>query len=268
MVFNPFGENWSLIWDLIAMILSIIAVMIVVQINGAIQKSGKLSQIVTRKIVHIFAGPVFILTWLLFSGGIFSRYIALIVPILFVVQFVAIGSGKLKNESFVASMSRSGDCSELLKGPLYYSIIMVIMTLFWYYVPATGIENANPAAMIIIGAVSGGDGLADIIGRKYGGEKKFGIKGSEKTIAGSIGMFIGTFLFSVILVAIFCLEVSAFFMNFPIIPILIISIIATIVEALSPKGLDNWTIFLAVIIMIFIFSYFVPVLWPYPFLSF
>jgi phytol kinase len=268
MVFNPFGENLSLVWDLLAAFISIISVMIVVLINSAIQKSGKLSPIVTRKLVHIFAGPVFVVTWFLFSGTIFSRFIAIIVPILFVLQFIAIGTGKMKNERFVASMSRTGDPKELLKGPLYYALIMVIITFFWFYIPANGLENANPAALIIIGCLSGGDGLADVIGRKFGGEKKFGIKGSEKTVAGTIGMFIGSFLFSIILIAIFSLEVSTFNLIQLIIPTLLISIVATIVEALSPKGLDNWTVFLFVTLMIFIFSTFIPMWWPFPFFSF
>jgi len=268
MVFNPFGENLSLIWDLIATLLSIIFVMLVVQINAVIQKSGKLDQIITRKLVHIFAGPVFIVSWFLFSGSIFSRYIAMIVPILFVLQFIMIGTGKMKNESFIASMSRTGDPKELLKGPLYYAIIMVIITFCWFYVPATGIGNANPTALIIIGCLSGGDGLADIIGRKFGGERKFGIGGSEKTVVGSIGMFIGSFLTSVILVAIFSLEIPSFSLVILFIPVLIISIVTTFVEALSPRGYDNWLVFLSVVVTITIFTFLIPQWWPYNYFSF
>jgi phytol kinase len=79
MVFNPIGSEMELVWDLVAMVISIIAVMMVVQINGIIQKKGILSSDVTRKIVHIFAGPVFIVTWILYSGGVFSRFFAMLV---------------------------------------------------------------------------------------------------------------------------------------------------------------------------------------------
>ena len=189
MVFNPFNENLAILWDLIAAFISLLSVFTLVQINALIQKSGKISTIVTRKLVHIFAGPIFIITWLLFSGNFFSRFIAMIVPIMFVLQFAAIGTGKMKNENFVASMSRTGDPKELLGGTLYYAIIMVITTIFWFYTPE------NPTALIIIGCLSGGDGLADIFGRKFGGEKKFGIKGSEKTLIGTLAMFLGSFFF-------------------------------------------------------------------------
>ena len=263
MVFNPIGNDLVFVWDIIATVISIVILLALVQINALMQKKG-VSQIITRKFVHIFAGPIFVVTWMLFSGEVISHYIAVIVPLLFVLQFVAIGTGLMKNESFVASMSRTGDPRELLEGTLYYSIVMVLMTFFWFYVPSTGIENANPTALLIIGCVSGGDGLADIIGRKFGGEKKFGIKGSEKTIIGSIGMLVGSILVSSILVVIFSLEEnSPFNIVTLILPIIVVSIVATVVEALSPKGVDNFTIFLAVIFVILILEFGFPDFWPF-----
>ena len=263
MVFNPFGSNLVFVWDLVATVISIVILLGIVQINAYIQKKGKVSTIITRKLVHILAGPVFVVTWMLFSGEIVSHYIAVIVPLLFVLQFITIGIGVIKNESFVASMSRSGDPRELLQGTLYYSIVMVLMTFFWFYIPSTGISNANPTALLIIGCVSGGDGLAGIIGRKFG-RKKIGIKGSEKTFIGSIGMLVGSILVSSILVLIFSLEVPSFNIATLILPIIVVSIVATIVEAISPKNSDNFTIFVAVIIMILILELAFPAFWPYP----
>lgn len=261
MVLNPLGPGLELAWNLVAMLISIIAVMMVVQINGVIRKSGKLSSDVTRKIVHIFAAPVFALTWYLYPGDTYSRYFAMIVPILFVLLFAGIGTGKVKNEAFVASMSRSGDPKELLKGTLYYAIMIVIVTILWFNYPAT------PLAFVIFGCLAGGDGLADIIGRKYGGNKKFGIGGAEKTVAGSIGMFFGSFLFSYILIAIFSMEIAAFNLADLFLPILVISLVAMIVEALTPKNLDNWTVPIAVIVMVALFIYLMPAWWPFALLS-
>jgi dolichol kinase len=243
------------------MVLSIIAVMMVVQINGAIRKSGKLSANVTRKVVHIFAAPVFALTWYLYPGDTYSRYFAMIVPILFVLLFAAIGTGKVKNEAFVASMSRSGDPRELLRGTLYYAIMIAIVTFFWFYYPVT------PLGLVIFGCLAGGDGLADVVGRKYGGNRKFGVGGAEKTLAGSAGMFFGSFLFSYILIAIFSLEIATYNLVNLFLPILVISLVATIVEALSPKNVDNWTVPFVVIIMVFLFIYFLPTWWPFALLS-
>ena len=80
MVFNPLSSDLAWAWDIVALVISFLAVMAVVQINGVLQKRQLLPTIVTRKLVHILVAPVFILTWPLYSGEWFSRYIAAIVP--------------------------------------------------------------------------------------------------------------------------------------------------------------------------------------------
>ncbi|MFX1367451.1 MAG: phosphatidate cytidylyltransferase [Promethearchaeota archaeon] len=270
MVFNIldlFGfPGLDLVWDVIAFIVSFILILMLVQINAAIEKSGKLSTTVTRKVIHTFAAPLWVLTWPLFSGGVFSRWLAMVVPLMFVLLFVAIGTGKMVNEDFVGSMSRSGDPRELLGGTLYYAFMMVVIAVLWFYVPNVGgnpiLADATPLALIVFGCLAGGDGFADVIGRKYGGERKFGIGGAEKTVAGTIGMFIGSVLFSTILIFLFSIEVSAFVLADLLIPILIVSIVATIVEAFTPKGLDNLTISIAAIVVCLILPF--VGLWPFP----
>jgi dolichol kinase len=251
------------VWDIVAFIISFILILIVVRVNATIEESGKLSTNVTRKVIHIFVAPIGLIAWMLFSGGVSSRWLALLVPVLFALLFLAIGTGKIVNEDFVKSMSRTGDPRELLGGTLYYVLMFCVVTILWFYVPVTGIAGATPAAVVIVGCVAGGDGLADVIGRKYGGEKKFGVGGAEKTLIGSVGMFIGSFLFSYILTFMFSIE-AGFDMVALLIPILVISLIATIVEAITPKGLDNLTVPIAVIILIVLFSTLIPVWWPFP----
>jgi phytol kinase len=263
LVFNPL-PGLELVWDIVAFIISFVVILMLVQINAKIEKSGKLSTIVTRKVIHTFAAPLWVLTWMLFSGGIFSRWLAIIVPLMFVLLFVMIGTGKSKNEDFVRSMSRSGNPRELLGGTLYYAFLMVVVGILWFYVPSDGnLANATPLALIVFGCLAGGDGFADVIGRKYGGGKKFGIGGAEKTFAGVIGMFIGSFLFSFVLVFLFSFEVTAFLVVDLLIPILVVSIVATIVEAITPKGLDNLTITIAAIIVVLLLP-FLGLYWPYP----
>ncbi|MFW9943713.1 MAG: diacylglycerol/polyprenol kinase family protein [Candidatus Sifarchaeia archaeon] len=263
MVFNPL-PGLELVWDIVAFIISFILILMLVQINAAIEKSGKLSTVVTRKVIHTFAAPVWVVSWLLFSGGVFSRWLAMVVPLLFVIQFIAIGTGKMQNEDFVRSMSRSGDPRELLGGTLYYAFMMVVIGILWFYVPPDGnLANATPLALIVFGCLAGGDGFADVIGRKYGGDRKFGIGGAEKTLAGVIGMFIGSFLFSFVLVFLFSIEVAIFNVVDLILPIVVVSLVATIVEAITPKGLDNLTISIAAIVMVLLLPY-LGLFWPFP----
>ncbi|MHA1520157.1 MAG: diacylglycerol/polyprenol kinase family protein [Promethearchaeota archaeon] len=263
MVFNLFSENLAWLHDIGATILTLVVLLGVVEINGKIQKSGKLPTYVTRKIIHILAGPIFFLAWFFYTGTPASRYIAAVVPLLFVVQFAGIGLGIMKDEAFVRSMSRSGDPKELLKGTLYYAVVMMLVAIFFFYVPSEGIGSANPVGFIIIGCLAGGDGLADIIGRKFGGDKKFGLFKAEKTIAGIIAMFVASFLFSLGLVAIFSIEASIFNLSILIWPILIASIVATVAEALSPPHLDNLIIPVAVLLTIFLISIIIPAWWPF-----
>ncbi len=260
MVFNLLdllgltGLYW--VWDIVAFFISLIVILMLVQINAKIEQSGKLSTDVTRKVIHIFAAPLWVLTWMLFSGEWTSRYLAIIVPLFFVLQFVAIGTGKVENKDFVDSMSRSGDPKELLGGTLYYALLMVFFGITSFY-SAPGVTS--PLAIIVFACLAGGDGLADVIGRKYGGDKKFGIMGSERTLAGTIGMFLGSFLFSFILMFIFSFEINAWNPIPLLLPLLVISLVATIVEAISPKGLDNWTVPIVVSILLIFIVYLFPV---------
>lgn len=263
MAYNPLSSDLAVVWDIVALIISFVAVMAVVQINGVLQKKEMLTTVVTRKLVHIFVGPVFLVTWMLYSGEWYSRFFAAIVPIMFVLLFYAIGSGRVKNEAFVNSMSRSGEASELLKGTLYYAVIIVIVTLIWFYIPSEGIASANPSGLLIIGCLAGGDGFADIIGRKFG-KHKYHISGSEKSFEGSIGMFIGSVLFCLALLAIFNLEVGIWNIDKLVVPIIFFAIVAMIVEAVSPKNMDNWTITIAVAVLIVVTHAVDQSVWQFP----
>ncbi|WP_409199349.1 diacylglycerol/polyprenol kinase family protein [Methanobrevibacter sp. DSM 116169] len=82
-----------------------------------------------------------------------------------------------------------------------------------------------------------GDGFASLIGEKYG-KHKFSLTKDIKSLEGSLGMLIITILTSSLIWIFYS------FLNYPIgafniAIILVISLIATISEALSSKGLDN-----------------------------
>jgi dolichol kinase len=263
MVFNPLSPDQAMLWDAVALVISFTAVMAVVQINGILQKKNMLPTVVTRKLVHTLVAPVFILTWPLYTGMWFSRYFAAVVPLMFVALFYAIGSGMMKNEAFVNSMSRSGEAKELLQGTLYYSLLVLITCLLWFYVPAEGIAAATPNAIIVMGCLAGGDGLADMIGRRYG-TRKYGFGGSVKSIEGSVGMFIGSVIFPLKLIWVLSWGIPAWNVGAFVLPVLVFAIGATIIEGITPKNLDNWTIAIGVAAMMLIANAVAPGFWPYP----
>jgi dolichol kinase len=239
MNFSPIllsiGPSW--VTDLVALLITFVAIQALVMINGALQKRELLPTYITRKIIHIFAAPIFVLCWMLYSGSVSSRLFAAVVPLAFIVQFAAAGFGWRKDEAFVNSMSRSGDPRELLRGTMHYAIIMLITVLLFFTTGKPG-TIFIPTALIMLGALAGGDGLADIVGRRYGGAKSFGIGGSKKTVAGSLAMLIGALLMSMFLLAGFSLftsvDLGGLFLS-----IVLLNLLATAVEALSPRGIAN-----------------------------
>jgi phytol kinase len=86
--------------------------------------------------------------------------------------------------------------------------------------------------------------MAAIVGKSIN-SPKFGFKGSKKSVAGSAAMFAITLIIAS--GALVYLNVGYWLLK-----ALVISIIATVVEAISIKGTDNITIPLITSLMIFI----------------
>jgi dolichol kinase len=75
---------------------------------------------------------------------------------------------------------------ELLRGPLYYVMVLVLCTvLFW---------RDSPVSVVSLAMMCAGDGIADIVGRRFGSKKL--PYNSEKSWAGSITMFLFGFVVS------------------------------------------------------------------------
>jgi len=146
----------------------------------------------------------------------------------------------IKDEASVKAMSRSGDRREVLRGPLYYGIIFVLLTIIYW--------NYTPIGVIALMLMCGGDGLADIFGRQWGKRKLLWNK--EKSWAGSFGMFLGGWLLSILIVWIYsAMGVFSNPIKYYLLPISIIAIVGTIVESLPLKDIDNITITLSAVII-------------------
>jgi len=87
---------------------------------------------ISRKVIHIGTGPLFVLCWLLFDARMETRFLAVVVPLISTVQFALAGLGLIRDKASIQSMSRSGIKGELLKGPFYYGLAFIVVTLiFW-----------------------------------------------------------------------------------------------------------------------------------------
>jgi phytol kinase len=201
---------------------------------------GWIESHLSRKIIHIGTGPIFVLCWLLFPDVWYARWLAALVPFLITVQFALIGLGVVKDEASVKAMSRTGDRREILYGPLFYGFVFVVMTLVYW--------KDSPIGMVALMLMCGGDGLADILGRGLKSPKLPWSKG--KSVAGSVGMFIGGWVLAAFVLGMFVLA-GVFPGPFTgyLLPITIIALVGMAVESLPFKDVDNITVTLAAVVL-------------------
>jgi phytol kinase len=225
----------------LALFITLVVALVEIRAFGLAAQRGWIESRLSRKFIHIFTGPFFVLCWLLFPTPDlwYYRWLAAIVPLLFTVQFAMIGLGVVKDEASVKAMSRSGDRREILRGPLFYGIIFVAMTLIYW--------KDSPIGMIAVMLMCGGDGLADIMGR--------GIKSpklpwnQDKSVAGSLGMLLAGWLLALLILGVYVtLKVPGFgTFGFYLLPVTLIAVVATLVESLPLKDVDNVTITLVAV---------------------
>lgn len=111
-------------------------------------------------------------------------------------------------------------------GLVYYAISWTILAFLFFDKPwiiAVGIA-----------AMSYGDGIASLIGQKYG-KRKYNVFGDNKSYEGSAAMF----LTLIITLGIVLIYYGVLPSNIWI--IIIIAFVATVLEGITPKGLDNIT---------------------------
>ncbi len=183
-----FTSNW------IALIITFIIALAWLRAVDFIAGRGWIDSALSRKIIHIGTGPIFVLCWLLFNDRPEARWLAALVPLLITIQFLLVGTGVIKDESSVQAMSRSGDRREILRGPLMYGIVFIVLTLIFWRTSPLGI-----AALMILCA---GDGLADVIGSRASSSPVLSWS-HRKTWLGSLAMFVGGWLASMALLSVF-----------------------------------------------------------------
>ena len=145
-------------------------------------------------------------------------------------KFAATGLGLVGSDAEVALMARSGDRAEILRGPLLYGIVFVVATLF-------GFRNITAAYALM--CLCFGDGLADVIGRRYGHQKLPWSK--KKSVAGTLAFILSSFFA--------CLVIRRFFAHMgwstkatwvgDAHPLLIASLVAGLVESMPFADIDN-----------------------------
>jgi phytol kinase len=226
--------------NLFAFIITFGLAIIWLRLNDFAADRGWISSWLSRKFIHIGTGPLFVICWVLFDSSLSSRLLAAIIPLLITGQFLLVGLGVIKDEAAVKALSRSGDRKEILRGPLYYGIIFVLITLvFW---------TTSPIGIVALMLMCGGDGLAEILGRLYGKHRLPWSK--NKSYIGSVGMLLGGWTLSFLVLAFFTsMGVFSEPLSSYVLPITLIAFVGMLVETLPIKDIDNITITASAILL-------------------
>ncbi len=226
--------------NLLALIFTFILALLWLRLNDFAAHRGWISPQLSRKFIHIGTGPIYVASWLFFRESPSARFLAALVPLLITIQFGLVGLGVIQDEAAVKAMSRSGDRREILRGPLFYGIVFVAVTLlFW---------RVSPVGMVALMLMCGGDGLADIVGRRWGRQAL--PWSSRKTWTGSLGMFLGGWSFSLGILALYLLAgYSARPISAYLAPVTVIAFAGTLVESLPVSDLDNLTVTVTAILL-------------------
>lgn len=218
--------------NVLGIIVSIVFVFVIIGASSLLTKFNLLSNEGSRKFIHVGVSNWWIIAMIFFNNNIYAA----IVPALFVI----INYISYKKQVFKA-MERDGSKNDL--GTVYFAVSLFILAIITFknvefsYIGALGI--------LIMGY---GDGFAAIIGGKYG-KNKFKVLGNQKSIEGSLAMFVFSFIVSVVILSIFN-QANVILLS------LLLASVSTILEAYSPYGLDNLTVPLGTSLVYYLLSIF------------
>jgi phytol kinase len=176
---------------------------------------------ISRKITHICAGSTIIFLPLFIEGD-WSHFLNITVFAVWTLLLVQKGLFAADDDQAVKTMTRTGDKKELLRGTLYFVIVAMLCGTVFYK------QFNGVLAMAVLGW---GDGLAPIIGTRYG-KVKYKVL-SDKSVEGSLAFLVGSFLAGLFFVRLIVPEA------FDPVRIGIIAAAAAIVEGVSPREVDN-----------------------------
>ena len=217
----------------LASILTLFIALAFLRIMDYFAHRGWVESKLSRKFIHIGTGPIFVLCWLIFPDVTISRYLAALVPLLITVQFLLVGTGIMKDDAAVQAMTRTGNPREILRGPLFYGIMFVVLTIIYW--------KDSPIGITALMMMCGGDGIADIVGRRVKSPRLAWSR--EKSLAGSLSVFVGGALLTALILFIY-VSLGVFpspFVGY-LLPIVWIALGGMLVESLPFKDVDNITL--------------------------
>ncbi|MFW9964710.1 MAG: diacylglycerol/polyprenol kinase family protein [Candidatus Sifarchaeia archaeon] len=241
--------------DVIVYLIALFYAVIILTIADIARKRRNLGTEVTRRIVHLFAGAA------IWTVPYYPHpWVATLVALTFVIMLGLANTDRFSG--FFAAMARPEDLEHnSVRGPFWYAVSITVLTGIFtfsgyhalYFIPAAAIH-----------IMMFGDGMSAPIGIKYGKNSTKIIFGSNRSVPGTLAVFVFGFLGALLAFwwfGIFSLTDPVFLVGNNILwyemvlLALIGAITATIVELVSPKGTDNITLPLITCLVIFLFAF-------------
>ena len=203
----------------LALILAFVYVGVAIALGEVLRKALHLSQGFTRKFIHIAVGMISVPTVLWFG----SLWWAIVPPLAFVViNYLDYRFGIIQ-----AMMSSNRSNLGTVYFPLAFAVVLVV---FWGD-PLR--PTANPHLIVAaLMPMTWGDALAAIVGERFG-RHRYTFFGQTRSLEGSVTMLIVSALATWVALG---AAPSA------VVIALITAVGATLVEAISPWGIDNLTV--------------------------
>ena len=212
----PGLESISLLW--LQITLAAAWVVLIILIAWGVSRFTNSEPEIIRKIVHIGTGNVIVIAWWLnipATVGITASIFASIITLLSYIFPILPGINSVGRQSL---------------GTFFYALsIGILVAGFWY------LQQPQYAAIGIL-TMAWGDGLAALIGQRFG-KHKYKLLGSNKSWEGSFTMTFLSFLINMFIL----LGTQGNIWQTWVISILV-AIVATTLEAFSFLGIDNLTV--------------------------
>jgi len=205
------GSDW------LALALSYVFVFAAIGIAEGMRKWRGYSADFTRKFIHIAVGM-----WSVGTVLLFERWTMAVIP---PISFIAINYISYRQETFKAM--ETGEKGNL--GTVYFPLSFAVVLFFFWEKPHLLVASLMP--------MTWGDAMAAVLGARYG---HFGytLWGSTRSLEGSVSMFL--FALGATFLALW--RFPPLGLGVSLLYALVVSVVATLVEAVTPWHLDNLTV--------------------------
>jgi dolichol kinase len=217
----------EVLWNIFLMIVCYVYIGLMIAVSSKLYDFLHVSRKVSRKLLHVMIGNLpFIIPF--FTSNIYPTLVA--APFI-LVTFLASPYSPLKfaSEKMKGLVGITEEGHHL--GLVFYAVSYTILAFFFASKPYVMAAGILPMAY--------GDAFASIIGEKYG-QTKFRLL-ANKSVEGSVAMFLFSFSSYALSLAFFSTLYSISFFD-KILSAVVVAMVATVVEGISPLGFDNLTV--------------------------